>query len=288
MRFPLQVLLAFVATLGLWSVVVYWGQPNRELFGQNFLQRNVIRVEEYLRHRSDAEVVLIGSSIFERIDEASVGPRCVNLGLVKDHALTGARVIAAGRTRPRVLLVEVGLTNLEDGIGDELMAKVFAFDEVHFWSKWRLFEDRYQPSTVLFATVKSAAERARPQAAGDDGEAFARWLRRTVELHEQRPDPVLADAYARELHRVLRDLRTAGVRVWLVAPPTDVAISATPRQQEVFRLFDAVFPPADWPRLIVPGEYRTDDGVHLLRSEGERFGAALRQALAAQGVTQTD
>lgn len=288
MRFPLQVLLAFVATLGLWSVVVHWGEPNRELFGQNFLQRNVIRVEEYLRHRADAEVVLIGSSISERIDEASVGPRCVNLGLVKDHALTGARVIAAGHTKPRVLLVEMGLTNLEDGIGDELLAKVFAFDEVHLWSKWRLFEDRYQPSTVLFATLKSAAERARPPTAERDEEGFERWLRRTVELYAQRPDPSLAGDYARELRRVLSELRTAGVRVWLFAPPVDAAILATPRQQEVSQLFDSAFPPTEWPRLVVPGEYHTDDGVHLLRPEGKRFGAALRSALAARGVTQTD
>jgi hypothetical protein len=292
MKFAFKTLAVTALLLLAWAGYVKVARPNQALFGQNFIQRNLIKVQECLYHTPDKPVFLAGSSITLRFPNESLGPEFVNWGLGGDNALTCVEIIRRAGLHPKLVLVERSLANLES-TGPQLLSALFSPTSRFVSSKFTLFEERYQPATVLLGWIKSRPQASKGANWGTADRTVDRWLATTQEDFTKPADPALIKNYLDSLKQGLEILRAEGIRIVFYDVPFHPSLIDTPKQAAADRAFEAVFPSSEWPRIRVNnhGDYVTDDGVHLVKADAEKFSRFLRNEalvfLAAPGNDET-
>jgi hypothetical protein len=278
MKFAIQsVAFAIIFCAG-WLFYVETGNPNQSFYSQSPLQGNFIKAQEFLYHGRGKKVVLVGSSISERIPSASLGAEFVNLGLIADNAFTGTEIIRRFKMRPELILVEMSLPNISrNGIGPQLLSSLESPSARHLAARSKLFEDRYQPACVFLGWLKSRGKMA-TTAEVVDTNVFARRLTRTISDYHEVPSESEVRAYLTSLKDPLEMLRSEGIQIAIYETPVHPALRKTPKQILIREQFDLYFPTSTWARISVESDdaFTTDDGFHLLRSRASDFAKYLR------------
>jgi hypothetical protein len=267
MRIPLTVA---ALLLCLHSAFVAYAPRLRDVRLQSGDQQNRHVIETFMRDPARPSVVLVGSSMTERLGE-TIGAGCAyNLALGGESALTGLAVLAKAEATPKQVFIETNVP--ERGVNARLV-----HEGTRALPRWiPALATQNMPVNLLFSAL---ARFKAPAPRGADTAVLRQALdvQRDVYAH---PIPArdLAANLATLKAQVLR-LESAGIRVVFFELPIHPSLEGTPRAVQIRSAFVAAFPSH---RLITADQLArtaaisTIDGVHLTLDEAASVGRRLQ------------
>jgi|KBSMisStandDraft_5_1062788.scaffolds.fasta_scaffold105576_2 hypothetical protein len=267
MRIPL---LVAALLLCLYSAFVTYGPRPRDVRLQSGDQQNRHVIETFMRDPARPSVVLVGSSMTERLGE-TIGAGCAyNLALGGESALTGLAVLAKAGATPKQIFIEMNVP--ERGVNARLVE-----DGTRALPRWiPALATRNMPVNLLFSAL---ARFKSPAPRGADTAVLGQALDVQRDVYARPiPAPDLAANIATLKAQVQR-LEGAGSRVIFFELPIHPSLEGTARAMQIRAAFVAAFPShrlltAD--QLATAATISTIDGVHLTLDEAASVGRRLQ------------
>jgi hypothetical protein len=307
MRTILQSFAVCVVLLGTWHLTVN-RLPTKYRVGGNVgsqQEQNVIRGETFVYANQQPRVVVVGSSIANRLKDL---PRdWFNLSFNGGSAFTGLEIIARADKRPKVVLIETNMLLLP--ADDQQLRQLFTPGVYQARRRLAFLAETNKPHLVAQRALIEGDERtsspARPAPGGswssptepaEPDAAETALSREQYESLSARRAGELADAIdANALDRIVADLKyhvvnleKRGVEVVFFEMPEHSDFADAPRPTSVRRKLKDAFPEDRyaWVPDADRGTYRTTDFVHLTAAGSKRYAELLKSFLSTQLPTK--
>lgn len=229
-------------------------------------RQNAARVQHYVHDVEPDAVVIVGSSMADRLDERVLGGSHAKLTFPAGGALTGLEIVRAGGRVPRVCWIETNM--VPRGVDGDLVAEA--------WGAWRVplretspvFRETGRPSGYAVGMLMDGLKKTRgwyPAGAAPDPAVREAMLRETrVRLATPPPGRELAESLAR-LAAAVEELGGAGCECVFFEMPMDAGLRDLAGPQTLRRALDRKFPRTKyrWFTPVKSGAWDTTDGVHL-------------------------
>ena len=287
---PCSILLFFLLALAAWEGAIRAGLVPAS-HGIHQREDNLIRAESYLKRPEVVDQVYLGSSFTVRLPTADLGTRAFNLAFAGEGVFTGLAIVERDLRKPRTICVEMGHTLIRPE-SDELVASLFGPEGV-MRQYLSCLERRYQPVSVLTAAYSryrdSLAGPAKPVSPKTQAMRDARLAKAVAAAGERYKAPLdekrgaAIKAAALTLRERLKTFLTEGNRVVLYRLPSSEPADAGRFHQNVQKIYDEVFPQAEWSWVMPPkGQaWTTSDGEHLDEPSAKRMAAFLQESAQA-------
>jgi hypothetical protein len=250
------------------------GAPNQRLLNQ-------ILVERFLYRDVDAEAILVGSSMAQKLPEAELGPAIYNLALGGDQSITGLEYIRQKGIVPEIVIVEI------NSLGFDRSAFRPSDSAWRAWLKQRFpaFRSGNRPVNLIYNTVRALAGGGGDVGAAVESADPERVQARLRQMLIDEPGIGREEAIARGVARaseILEELEAAGAEVIFMQVPNEPEILARPDQVASVETLQAVYPPDAYTYLMPARErtYRTSDAVHLIGPDAREVARQLRSTVA--------
>jgi hypothetical protein len=293
-----------VVLLGAWHVLVN-RLPTKYRVGGNAgsqHEQNVMRGETFVYATSQPRVVIVGSSIANRLKDL---PRdWFNLSFNGGSAFTGLEMISRAGKVPQVVLIETNMLLLP--ADEKQLSELFAPGIYHARRRLAFLVETNKPHLVAQRALISGEERtatreqpksgaSSPAANGDtelEPDAAGSVLsREQFDLLEARRAGELAEPLdSSTLQRIIGDLRRhvavlekRGVRVVFFEMPEYADFREMPRPTSVRQRLLHAFPDSrySWVTEVDCATYRTTDFVHLTAAGSKRYAEVLKAHVAS-------
>ncbi len=298
-----------VVLLGAWHVLVN-RLPTKYRVGGNAgsqHEQNVIRGETFAYAPSNPRVVVVGSSIANRLKDL---PRdWFNLSFNGGSAFTGLEMIGRCGKLPEVVLIETNMLLLP--ADEQQIRELFTPGVYQARRRMAFLAETNKPHLVaqraLITGEETAARPKRPvriasSASGvnvkdleaDAAEAvlsreqFEMLAARRADELAHALDSASLDRIVRDLQRHVAHLEKRGVRVVLFEMPEHAEFGDMPRPASVRRRLREAFPESRfwWVVDVDRTTYRTTDFVHLTAAGSTSYAEVLKAHVASQAPAE--
>jgi len=249
--------------------------------GENQSIGNYIRAQSYIYDHSDAQVVIVGSSLSFRLNTGLLPSRVFNLSFGGLSALEGMNIVMRVNTLPQTLYVE---TNALGRDFSEL-SEYFDNQVLNPMRRWMIsLRFAARPLILAQSVLRSRVDRAWRMVIGNSaasGETPA-----TIAPKEDAPTLSLLSVQKREKQiplsseaqaRLIARLRTNitfferhGVKVIFFEMPIHSELCDAPMQVSIRRLLHTEFRTHPYIRITDCGTVTPRDGIHLSGADAER------------------
>jgi hypothetical protein len=267
--------------------------------GISMVQENRIKAQRYAyTPKSDLKLVMVGSSLTANIKAKEVGNGVINIAMGGGASQTGLELLEKSQKNPSRLLVEINET-ISRKLDNEIIDSIY--NPLLYWTRFYLpmFREEYQPVSILIDNLKN---RSKPKEQLSKVEMDKKEIRFTnPELTEQSIKRLLSERnqplseeeksqYTQKAELIKSQIKAieknGNTRVFLFDIPLEPKVFESPRDRDVRALMQQLFPPNTYQWLSFPParEWRTNDGIHLIRSDAQDYALFLRQQLLDKGV----
>lgn len=242
--------------------------------GQNLLQENVIRIQNYVHQGITPEVVIVGSSLATRIQQDILPSNTYNLALSGGSVWTGLEVIKRSGKIPKIILLEANDPLVRD-IDSSILNTIFHPISFHLQKLSPIFRDAYQPVGVLARYLKTRTKHNFVKDQKLPPAIYAQALNKSLTtLGTPFPGTQITET-AKKLRSVINDMESQGAKIFLFEMPLDPKIVNTPAihnfSLELHRQFEARY----WLPTLPVSNFETSDGLHLVYSSAKTYTEAL-------------
>jgi len=292
LRSILRPVLIFLFLMSFYQVLVSGGVlPAGEGITQR--QNNIVRAQRYIyQDDSDVKMVIVGSSLATNLNEKHIGESVKSVAFGAGASKTGLEIIKRSKTKPQIVLVEVNDNNLLRIFDSELIDSLY--HPIFYWMRQYLpmFREEYRPISVF---IKSFRSRLYQNLEGMSREELDSLESRNVtpELSQKAIQTVvdkesipLSEKDAKIMiqeadlmrNQIAEIKKNTGAKVILFDMPRESRVNATLRMKQVRELAKKLFPPDRFEWLPPPKEreWRTNDAIHLIRSDARDFAEFLK------------
>ena len=248
-------------------------------------ERNLIAAQSYYYTQKNPPVVIVGSSIAERLHDL---PRdWYQLTFPGGNVFTGMEVILRSGKRPKYVLVETNVLNMDP---DRQLLDTLTYPVLkQARNKFPALLEQNKPSHVL---VRALNRGPKETASADpaSGAFFDELVRRRLkELAEPLP-PERLDEIMGRLHAQVDALQKRGIQVIFFEVPELAQAEDRPLKlcirERVRREFPE--PRSHWIPMPDATAYRTTDAVHLTSDSARRYCGVLSEYLASLDARPTE
>ena len=291
LRSILRPVLIFLFLMSFYQVLVSGGVlPASD--GANVNQSNVVKAQRYVHQdESDLKMVLIGSSLAAYLNVKDIGEGVKSLALGGGASQTGLEIVKRSKSKPRIVLVEINETIIRK-IDSELLDSLY--HPIFYWMRQYLpmLREEYRPISVFINYLKSRSpqnqERMSREALDSlEGrnvtpELSQKAIQTTVDTQSiplsEKDVKTLKQEADLMRNQIAQIKKNTGAKVVLFDIPQESRVNSTIRIKQVRELAKKLFPPDRFEWLPPPKEreWRTNDGVHLIRSDARDFAEFLR------------
>ena len=291
LRSILRPVLIFLFLMSFYQVLVSGGVlPASD--GVSLIQNNIVKAQRYVyQDDSDLKMVIVGSSLAANLNVKEIGEGVKSIALGGGSSKTGLEIIKRSKSKPPIVLVEMNDTivrKIDADLLDSLYHPIF------YWMRQYLpmMREEYRPISVFVDSLKSRSKQnlkmmTREALDSLEGrnltpELSKKGIQMTVDV-ESTPLPEKdAETMKQEAELIKTQIaeikKNIGAKVVLFDIPLESRVNAAIRRKQVRELAKKLFPPDRFEWLPPPKEreWRTNDGVHLIRSDARDFAEFLR------------
>src|SRR3954451_65438 len=246
-------------------------------------ERNLIAAENYFYTGKNPPVVIVGSSVSERLHDLPAG--WYKLTFPSGNVFTGMEIILRSGKRPNYVLVETNVLDMEP---DRQMLDTLSYPVLKdARNKLPALLEQNKPSHVLVRalhgkgsqTGESAATSADPAA----GPFFDELVRRRLKGLAEPLPPERLDAIMARLHAQVDSLQARGIRVVFFEVPELAQAEDRPLKVSIRERVQREFPELRYRWIPMPDAtaYRTTDGLHLTSDSARRYCGVLSEYVAS-------
>jgi hypothetical protein len=294
LRSILRPVLIFLFLMSFYQVLVSGGVvPASE--GVSLIQNNIVKAQRYV-YQDDAalKMVMVGSSLAANLNVKDIGEGVKSIALGGGASQTGLEIVKRSKSKPPIVLVEINDTivrKIDAEVVDSLYHPIF----YRLRQYLPMMREEYRPISVFVDSLKSRSKQnlklmTREALDSLEGrnltpELSQKAIQTTVDIQSKplsekdaKNMKEEADLIKNQIAEITKD---SGVKVVLFDIPLESRVNATLRIKQVRELAKKLFPPDRFEWLPPPPsqEWRTNDGIHLIRSDARDFGEFLRDKL---------
>jgi hypothetical protein len=256
-------------------------------------QNSIVRAQRYVyQDESDLKMVMVGSSLAANLNEKHIGEGVKSIAFGGGSSKTGLEIVKRSKSKPQLVLVEMNDVDFLRKIDSELLDSLY--HPIFYWMRKYLpmFREEYRPISVFINSLKS---RSQPNQERMSREELDRLESRNVNpklsqkaiqtavdnenipLSEKDAETIKqeADLMRNQIEEIKKKI---GAKVVLFELPRESRVNTTLRITQVRELAKKLFPPDRFEWLPPPKEreWRTNDGIHLIRSDARDFAEFVR------------
>jgi hypothetical protein len=254
-------------------------------------ERNLIAAENYLYTSKNPPVVVVGSSIAERLHDLPAD--WYQLTFPGGNVFTGMEIILRSGKRPRYVLVEANVLNMDP---DRQMLDTLSYPVLKdVRNKFPALLEQNKPSHVLVRALhgRGAQKSESASAAGADPVSaafFDELVRRRLNELSEPPSPQRLDEIMARLHAQVDALQKRGIQVIFFEVPELAQAEDRPLKATIRERVQREFPEPKYHWIPMPDAtaYRTTDAVHLTSDSARRYCAVMSGYLASVGSRPTE
>ena len=291
LRSILRPVLIFLFVMSFYQVLVSGGVlPASD--GVSVNQGNVVRAQRYVyQDDSDLKMVIVGSSLAANINEKHIGEGVKSIAFGGGSSKTGLEIVKRSKSKPQIVLVEINDT-ITRQIDSELLDSLY--HPISYWMRQYLplLREEYRPISVFINYLRSRAlqnQKPMSREALDSLEGrnltpqlSQKAIQRAVDTQSKPLFEEDAKNMKQEADLIKNQIaeikKHTGAKVVLFDIPRESRVNATLRMKQVRELAKKLFPPDrfEWLQPPKEREWRTNDGLHLIRSDARDFAEFLR------------
>jgi hypothetical protein len=256
-------------------------------------QNSIVRAQRYVyQDESDLKMVMVGSSLAANLNEKHIGEGVKSIAFGGGSSQTGLEIVKRSKSKPQIVLVEINDVNFLRKIDAELLDSLY--HPIFYWMRKYLpmMREEYRPVSVFINCLKSRSQpnqermsreeldsletrNVTPKLSQKAIQAAVDYERKPLSKKELETIKQAADFMINQIAEIKRN---TGAKVVLFDIPRESRVNATLRIKQVQELAKKLFPPDRFEWLPPPKkrEWRTNDGVHLIRSDARDFAEFLR------------
>jgi len=292
LRSILRPVLIFLFLMSFYQVLVSGGVlPASE--GVTQRQHNIIRAQRYVyRDDSDLKMVIVGSSLAGNLNEKHIGEGVKTIAFGAGSSKTGLEIVKRSKSKPQIVLVEMNDVNFLRKLDSDLLDSLY--HPIYYWMRQYLpmLREEYRPASVFINGFKSRLQQNLERMSRKEldslesrnvtPEISQKTIQTVVEneskpLSEKDAETMIqeADLMRNQIAEIKKNM---GAKVVLFEIPRESRVNASLRMKQVRELAKKLFPPDRFEWLPPPKEreWRTNDGIHLIRSDARDFAEFLR------------
>ena len=278
-----KIILTALLLFAAYNIFLYTVKPATGK-GQHQWQSNVIQEQEYVYEYHDKPIVIVGSSLSARLNQAFLPDSFYNLSFSGGSVYTGLNIIKKQGSRPRIVLIEVNILHRPE---DEAMtSSLFTPGMYSLRRVLPALREKYQPVNLLSPLLAkvSARKKAAPADNVPDAATFQKVLDRQVEENKKLPDEEKLTKLLADLQDYVRELETRGCKVIFYEMPVHCQLDNSPAKQYIRKRTEALFPTSkySWLNNADCKNYSYTDGVHMTYASAMQFSKRLIQEVKAQ------
>jgi hypothetical protein len=291
LRSILRPVLIFLFIMSFYQVLVSGGVvPASD--GVSVNQNNIVRAQRYVyQDDSDLKMVIVGSSLAANLNIKHIGEGVKSIALGGRSSQTGLEIVKRSKSKPRIVLVEINDTIIRK-IDPELLDSLY--HPIFYWMRQYLpmLREEYRPVSVFINYLKSRSKQnlkmmTREELDSLEGrnltpELSQKAIQATVDIQSIPLSEKDAKTMKQEADLIRNQIaeikKNTGAKVVLFDVPLESRVNATLRIKQVRELAKKLFPPDSFEWLPPPKEreWRTNDSIHLIRSDARDFAEFLR------------
>ncbi len=291
LRSILRPVLIFLFLMSFYQVLVSGGVlPASE--GASLIQNNMVKAQRYVyQDDSDLKMVIVGSSLAANLNVKDIGEGVKSIAVGGGASQTGLEIVKRSKSKPRIVLVEINDTivrKIDSELLDSLYHPIFYLLRQYL----PMLREEYRPISVFIDSLKNRSKqnlKLMTREALDSLESrnltpelSQKAIQTTVDI-QSKP---LSEKDAKNMKQEADLMKTqiaevkknTGAKVVLFDIPLESRVNATLRMKQVRELAKKLFPPDRFEWLPPPKEreWRTNDAIHLIRSDARDFAEFLR------------
>ena len=263
--------------------------------GVSLIQNNIVKAQRYVyQDDSDLKIVMVGSSLAATLNVKDIGEGVMSIALGGGASQTGLEIVKRSKSKPAIVLVEINDTivrKIDAEVVDSLYHTIF------YWLRQYLpmMREEYRPISVFVDSLKSRSKQklklmTREALDSLEGrnltpELSQQGIQMIVDVESTPLSEKDAETMKQEAELIKTQIaeikKNIGAKVVLFDIPLESRVNAAIRRKQVRELAKKLFPPDrfEWLPPPPPQEWRTNDGIHLIRSDARDFAEFLRDKL---------
>jgi len=262
--------------------------------GASVIQNNIVKAQRYVyQDDSDLKMVIVGSSLAANLNVKHIGEGVKSIALGGGASQTGLEIVKRSKSKPPIVVVEINDTiirKIDADLVDSLYHPIF------YWIRQYLpmMREEYRPVSVFIDYLKSRSQQylnlSREkldslEARNLTPELSQKGIQMIVDVESKPLSEKDAENIKKEAEFIKSQIaeikKNSGAKVVLFDIPLESRVNAAIRRKQVRELTKKLFPSDrfEWLPPPPPREWRTNDGVHLIRSDARDFAEFLRDKL---------
>jgi hypothetical protein len=260
--------------------------------GASLIQNNIVKAQRYVyQDDSDLKMVIVGSSLAANLNVKDIGEGVKSIALGGGASQTGLEIVKRSKSKPPIVLVEINDTIVRQ-IDADLLDSLY--HPIFYWMRQYLpmMREEYRPISVFIDSLKSRSKQNlklmtrealdRLESRNLTPELSQKAIQTTVDIQSKPLSEKDAKNMKQEADLIKTQIaevkKNTGAKVVLFDIPLESQVNATLRMQQVRELAKKLFPPDRFEWLPPPKEreWRTNDAIHLIRSDARDFAEFLR------------
>jgi len=292
LRSILRPVLIFLFLMSFYQVLVSGGVLPAS-GGVTQRQDNIVRAQRYVyQDDSDLKMVIVGSSLAANINEKHIGEGVKSIAFGGGSSKTGLEIVKRSKSKPQIVLVEINDVNFLREIDAKLVDSLY--HPIFYWMRQYLpmLKEEYRPVSVFINYFKRRAQQNQERMSRKELDSLE--IRNVTPQLSQKAIQTAVDYDSKPLsekdvetmkqgadlmrNQIAEIKKNTGAKVVLFDIPRESRVNATLRIKQVGELAKKLFPPDrfEWLPFSKEREWRTNDGIHLIRSDARDFAEFLR------------
>ena len=291
LRSILRPVLIFLFLMSFYQVLVSGGVvPASD--GVSVNQNNIVRAQRYVyQNDSDLKMVMVGSSLAANLNIKHIGEGVKSVALGGRSSQTGLEIVKRSTSKPRILLVEINDTIIRQ-VDSELLDSLY--HPIFYWMSQYvpMLREEYRPISVFIDSLKSRSKQNQKLMSREELDSLEarnvtpEFSQKSIQGIVDKESIPLSEKDAKDMkqeadlikNQIAEIKKNTGAKVVLFDIPLESQVNATLRLKQIRELAKKLFPPDRFEWLPPPKEreWRTNDGVHLIRSDARDFAEFLR------------
>lgn len=265
--------------------------------GASIMQDNIVKAQKYVyANNSNLKIVMVGSSLAANIPAKEIGDEVKSIALGGGASQTGLEIIKRSKSKPPIVLVEINDTisrKIDVDLIDSLYHPIFYWLRQYF----PFLREEYRPVSVFIYSLKNRSHQNQKlnreefdklEIRNTAPELSEKGIQMTVDIQSQPLSKKDIEIIRKEAEYIKHQFgaihQDSKLRLVLFDVPQESRVDATLRRKQVRELMQNLFPPQnfEWLSPPPPREWRTNDGIHLIRSDAQDFAHFLREKLLSK------
>jgi hypothetical protein len=265
--------------------------------GASLIQINIVKAQRYVyENNAEIEMVMVGSSLAANLQAKEIGNGVKSIALGGGASQTGLEIVEKSERKPPIVFVEINDTisrKVDADLIDSLYHPMF------YWLRRYLpmLREEYRPVSVFIYSLKNRSNQNQKltreefdklEVRNTAPELSEKGIKMTLDIQSQplpEKDIAIIKKEAEYIkHQIAKIQKYAQVRFVLFDIPQESRVNATLRRKQVRELMQSLFPPQnfEWLPPPPPREWRTNDGIHLIRTDAQDFAHFVRDQLLSK------